>query len=115
MNCSDNSGAKVLFMIGAKGIHGRLNRLPNAGPGDMIVVSVKKGKPDMRKKVMMAVVVRQRRPIHRCDGTVIHFEDNAAVIVKPDGQMKGNTILGPIAKEAAELWPKVSTCASTIF
>jgi len=50
MNCADNSGAKNLYMIGACGWNGRLNRLPKAAPGDMILASVKKGKPDLRKK-----------------------------------------------------------------
>ena len=61
INCADNSGAKNLYMIAAKGIGSRLNRLPKAGPGDMILASVKKGKPELRKKVLLAVVVRQRK------------------------------------------------------
>ena len=50
MNCADNTGAKNLFVIAVKGIKGRLNRLPAAGSGDMFVASVKKGKPELRKK-----------------------------------------------------------------
>ncbi|CAG8591054.1 13812_t:CDS:2, partial [Racocetra fulgida] len=50
MNCADNSGAKNLYIISVKGIHGRLNRLPAAGVGDMVMATVKKGKPDLRKK-----------------------------------------------------------------
>lgn len=50
MNCADNSGAKNLYVISVKGIHGRLNRLPAAGVGDMVMATVKKGKPDLRKK-----------------------------------------------------------------
>ena len=61
INCADNSGAKNLYMIAAKGCGSRLNRLPKAGPGDMILASVKKGKPDLRKKVMPAVIVRQKK------------------------------------------------------
>lgn len=50
INCADNTGAKNLFVIAVYGIKGRLNRLPSAGVGDMFVCSVKKGKPELRKK-----------------------------------------------------------------
>ena len=50
MNCADNSGAKNLYVISVVGIGGRLNRLPAAGVGDMVLATVKKGKPDLRKK-----------------------------------------------------------------
>lgn len=50
MNCADNSGAKNLYIIAVCGIKGRLNRLPAAGVGDMVLATVKKGKPDLRKK-----------------------------------------------------------------
>jgi len=50
MNCADNSGAKNLFVIAVHGVGARLNRLPAAASGDMVVASVKKGKPELRKK-----------------------------------------------------------------
>ena len=50
INCADNTGAKNLFVIAVKGIGSRLNRLPAAGVGDMLVATVKKGKPELRKK-----------------------------------------------------------------
>ena len=50
MNCADNSGAKNLYVIAVRNIKGHLNRLPAAGAGDMVVASVKKGKPELRKK-----------------------------------------------------------------
>ena len=52
MNCADNSGAKNLYIMSVKCIGGRLNRLPAASPGDMVMATVKKGKPDLRKKGM---------------------------------------------------------------
>lgn len=70
-----------MFVIAVQGVRGRLNRLPAAAVGDMIVATVKKGKPELRKKVMPAVVIRQRKPFRRKDGTFIYFEDNAGVIV----------------------------------
>ena len=50
MNCADNTGAKNLYVIAVKGIRGRLNRLPAAAVGDLVLATVKKGKPDLRKK-----------------------------------------------------------------
>jgi large subunit ribosomal protein L23e len=50
LNCADNSGAKSLFIIEPFGFGSHLNRLPDAGVGDMVVASVKKGKPELRKK-----------------------------------------------------------------
>jgi large subunit ribosomal protein L23e len=115
INCCDNSGATNLYIISVKGYKGRLNRLPAAAVGDMIVCSVKKGKPELRKKVMLGVVVRQRKGWRRKDGTVIVFEDNAGVIVNEKGEMKGSAITGPVAKECAELWPRISSQAGTIM
>lgn len=80
----------------------------------MIVCSVKKGKPELKKKVMTGVIVRQRQKWRRPDGTVIYFEDNAGVIVNTKGEMKGSAITGPVAKECAEIWPKIASAAGTI-
>ncbi|XP_035231340.1 60S ribosomal protein L23-like [Stegodyphus dumicola] len=110
----DVSGAKNLYIIAVNGIKGRLNRLPAAGAGDMVVATVKKGKPELRKKVMPAVVIRQRKPYRRKDGTVLYFEDNAGVIVNNKGEMKGSAITGPVAKECADLWPRIASNASSI-
>lgn len=105
MNCADNSGARNLYIISVKGIGARLNRLPAGGVGDMVMATVKKGKPELRKKVHPAVIVRQSKPWKRTDGVFLYFEDNAGVIVNPKGEMKGSAITGPVGKEAAELWP----------
>jgi len=80
MNCCDNSGARNLYIISVKGIGARLNRLPAGGAGDMVMATVKKGKPELRKKVMPAVVVRQSKPWRRADGIYLYFEDNAGVV-----------------------------------
>eukprot|EP00397_Hematodinium_sp_SG-2012_P053178 GEMP01063327.1.p1 GENE.GEMP01063327.1~~GEMP01063327.1.p1 ORF type:complete len:150 (+),score=32.47 GEMP01063327.1:35-451(+) len=114
INCADNSGAKNLYMIAAKGCGARLNRLPKASPGDMILASVKKGKPELRKKVCLAVVIRQKKAWRRCDGVFLYFEDNAGVIVNEKGEMKGSAITGPVAKECAELWPKIASAAPSV-
>ena len=83
MNCCDNSGARNLYIISVKGVGARLNRLPAAGAGDMVMATVKKGKPELRKKVMPAVVVRQSKPWRRGDGIYLYFEDNAGVVSIP--------------------------------
>uniref|UniRef100_A0A0D3FBZ8 GST C-terminal domain-containing protein n=1 Tax=Oryza barthii TaxID=65489 RepID=A0A0D3FBZ8_9ORYZ len=106
VNCADNTGAKNLYIISVKGIKGRLNRLPSACVGDMVMATVKKGKPDLRKKVMPAVIVRQRKPWRRKDGVYMYFEDNAGVIVNPKGEMKGSAITGPIGKDPDALYGK---------
>jgi large subunit ribosomal protein L14 len=114
VKCTDNTGAKALRMIQVMGYKGRLRRLPSAAVGDMIVVSVRKGTPDMRKKIFRAVVVRQRKPYRRAEGDWVQFEDNAAVIMTPEGEMRGSEIRGPVAKEAAERWPRIASAASII-
>ncbi|KAJ2722618.1 60S ribosomal protein L23 [Coemansia sp. Benny D115] len=114
INCADNSGAKNLNIIAVFGIKGRLSRLPSAGVGDLVVATVRKGKPELRKKVMPAVVVRQRKSWRRKDGVFIYFEDNAGVIVNNKGEMKGSAITGPIGKECADLWPRIASNSGTV-
>jgi large subunit ribosomal protein L14 len=114
VKCSDNSGARELRIIQVIGYKGRLRRIPTAAVGDLVAVSVRKGTPDMRKKIFHAVVVRQRKPYRRHDGIWIQFEDNAIVIMTPEGEMRGSEIRGPIAKEAAERWPRIASAASII-
>jgi len=114
MNCADNTGAKSLYVIAVAGIKGRLNRLPSAASGDLVMASVKKGKPELRKKVHPAVVVRQSKAYRRKDGTFLYFEDNAGVIVNNKGEMKGSAVTGPVAKECADLWPRISSNSGSI-
>ncbi len=112
--CADNTGAKELEIISVIGYKGTLRRYPSAGIGDMVVVSVKKGKPDIRKTIVNAVIIRQRKEYKRLDGMRVKFDDNAAVIINPDGMPKGSEIKGPLAKEAAEKWVRLSGIANII-
>lgn len=112
--CADNTGAKELQIISVVGYKGARRRMPKAGVGDQVVVSVKKGTPDLRKQVIRAVIIRQAKEYRRKDGMRVKFEDNAAVIVTPEGAPKGSEIRGPVAKEAAERWPRVAGIASII-
>lgn len=112
--CADNTGAQVLKVIQVIGLKQRLRRQPAAGVGDLVAVTVKKGPIDLRKKVMHAVIIRQKKPYRRPDGTWIAFEDTAAVLVTPEGDVKGSEIKGPVAREAAERWSKIANIASII-
>lgn len=115
LKCIDNTGAREVEIVSVKGYKGVRRRLAAAGVGDMIMVSVKKGTLEMRKEILNAVVVRQKKEYRRPDGLRVKFEDNAAVIVSPEGTLKGSEIRGPVAKEAADRWPSVGSAASIII
>jgi len=115
LRCADNTGARDLRLVQVMGYKGRLRRYPSAAVGDKITVSVRHGTPDMRKKIFQAVIVRQRKAFRRADGVWVGFEDNAAVVITPEGEMKGSEIRGPVAKEAAERWPRIASAASIII
>ena len=114
VTCADNTGARELKVISVDGYSGTLNRHPKAGLGDKVTVSVTKGTPEMRRQVLNAVVVRQRKPIHRPDGTRVKFEDNAAVIVDENEDPRGTEIKGPIAREVAERFGSIASTATMI-
>ena len=110
--CADNSGARELQIITVFGYKGNLRKLGKAGVGDRINVAVTKGKQELRKQVLQAVVVRQRKPYRRPDGTWMQFEDNAAVLIKPGGEPQGSELRGPMAREVTLKWPRVAAIAS---
>ncbi len=114
IHCADNTGAKTLRIVNVTGYHGRLGRLPSASVGDHVTVVVKRGPPELRKQTFGAVIIRQKYPILRSSGQRIMFEDNAAVIITPEGDMKGTDIKGPVAAEAAERWPRIANLATMI-
>jgi len=92
----------------------RLARYPAASVGDHIQCTVKRGPPDLRNQVWGAVIIRQKYAVRRVSGQRICFEDNAAVLVTPEGEMKGTDIKGPVASEAAEKWPRIANLASVV-
>lgn len=112
---ADNSGAKEVMIISVPQYKTRLRQLPKAGVGDLVVVTVKKGAPQLRRQVTYAVIIRQKRPFRRPDGTWIAFEDNAVVLINADGTPRGTEIRGPVAREAAERWPRISRMATIIM
>jgi large subunit ribosomal protein L14 len=114
VTCADNTGARELKVVSVQGYSGTLNRHPKAGLGDKVTVSVTKGTPEMRRQILEAVIVRQRKPIRRPDGTRVKFEDNAAVIIDEVEEPRGTEIKGPIAREVAERFGSVASTATMI-
>ncbi|MBS3794692.1 MAG: 50S ribosomal protein L14 [Candidatus Thorarchaeota archaeon] len=112
--CADNSGARELEIITVFGYKGTIRKIGKAGIGDLVNVGVIKGKQELRKQVLQAVIIRQRQPYRRPDGSWIQFEDNAAVLVKPGGEPQGSELRGPMAKEVTLKWPRVAAIASKI-
>ena len=95
---ADNSGAKKVRCIRIIGGHDRRY----AGVGDIIVVSVKSAIPGAGVKkgdVSRAVVVRTTKETRRKDGSFIRFDENAAVLLNPQGEPRGTRIFGPVARE----------------
>ncbi|GAB3312828.1 50S ribosomal protein L14 [Haloplanus rallus] len=114
VNCADNTGARELKIISVAGYSGTKNRHPKAGIGDKVTVSVTKGTPEMRRQVLEAVVVRQRKPIRRPSGTRVKFEDNAAVVIDDMEEPRGTEIKGPVAREVAERFGSIASTATMI-
>jgi large subunit ribosomal protein L14 len=112
--CADNTGAKIVQVVQVNKYKGRLSRLPAASVGDLVTVVVKKGPIELRKQVFGAIIIRQKYPIRRLSGQRLVFEDNAAVLVTPEGEIKGTDIKGPVAAEAAERWPRLANLAPMI-
>ena len=111
----DNSGAKVIELISVYNYKGIKGRKAEAGVGDIVRAAVKKGKPDMMKQMVYAIIVRQKREYRRPNGMRIKFEDNAAIVLKDDkGNPKGTIFKGAVAKEACERWPAIAKIASVI-
>lgn len=101
LKVADNSGAKEVLCIRVLGSSGRRY----AGVGDRIVVSVKSAIPGgnlSKGDVSEAVVVRARKESRRPDGSYIRFDENAAVLINPQGEPVGTRVFGPVARELRE-------------
>ena len=114
MICADNTGARQVEVVSVFGYHGVRRRQPKLGLGDLATVTVKKGTPDMRRKLLRAVVIRQRKEFRRPNGLRVSFEDNAVVILDDRNEPRGTDIKGPIAREVATRYPRVGSMATTI-
>ncbi len=111
---ADNSGARMVEVISVRGHSTRLSRQPTAKVGDMIVCSVKKGSPKLRRQIVHAIVIRQKKPYKRSDGSWVYFEDNAVVVTNESGEPRGSEIRGAVSKEAADSWPRIASAARII-
>lgn len=95
---ADNTGAKQILCIRVLGSSNK----KFAAVGDVIVATVKDATPNMavkKSEVVKAVVVRTKADIKRNDGSVIRFDENAAVIINKDGNPRGTRVFGPVARE----------------
>lgn len=103
VNITDNSGARIgrVFKI-LGGTNRRYARI-----GDVVVLSVQTAEPRKmvkKKEVLHAVIVRQRQPFRRADGSYIRFDENAAVVIdKAKKEPKAGRVFGPIPREIGEL------------
>lgn len=101
LKSADNTGARQLQCIKVLGGSGR----DFANIGDVIVCSVKEATPGgvvKKGDIVKAVIVRTKRGVRRNDGSLIRFDENAAVVIKDDGNPQGTRIFGPIARELRE-------------
>ncbi len=107
MTVADNSGAKVVLVIGVLGgstARGKSTRR-TAGVGDRVVCSVKKALPNAEIKSgdkVQAVIVRTKFPTRRADGSYVRFDSNACVLIEKDGNPRGTRIFGAVARELRE-------------
>ena len=114
LKVDDNSGAKMLRMISKAKYRGRRGRLADIGVGDIFSAAVIQGKVDMRKKIVRAVVIRQKKEYRRFTGERIAFEDNACVLINEKNEPQASEIKGVVAKEVAERFPKIATIARNV-
>jgi large subunit ribosomal protein L14 len=101
LNVADNSGARKLMCIRVLGSsNGKY-----ANIGDIIIAVVKEAVPNMslkKSEVVRAVIVRTRKGMKRDNGMILNFDDNAAVIINPEGNPRGTRVFGPVARELKE-------------
>ena len=98
LTVADNTGAKELLVIRVMGS----SHKKFASVGDVVIPTVKDATPNMavkKSEVVRAVIVRTKHDISRADGSVIRFDDNAAVVINKDGNPRGTRVFGPVARE----------------
>lgn len=115
LKVADNSGAREVQCI--KVLGGSKRR--TASVGDIIVVSIKDALPNAKVKkgdVAKAVIVRTISKVRRPDGSYIRFDDNSAVLIKPDKEPIGTRIFGPVARELrAKQFVKIISLAPEVL
>nr|YP_009562338.1 ribosomal protein L14 [Trichomanes trollii]QAV57695.1 ribosomal protein L14 [Trichomanes trollii] len=115
LNVADNSGARELMCIRVLATKNRRY----ASTGDTIIAVIKEAIPNMplkRSEVVRAVVVCTRKEIKRENGMILRFDDNAAVVINPEGNPKGTRVFGPIARELRDYnFPKIISLAPEVL
>lgn len=115
MTVADNSGAKIVQVIQPLGGSGKRK----AGLGQLVVAVVKGADPDgvvKNHELVRVVVVRTKKELRRTDGSYIKFDDNAAVLVDSDGNLRATRIFGPIAREVREAgFSKIVSLAKEVW
>ena len=121
LDVADNSGAKVVQVIGVLGgstARGRLTRR-TAGVGDRVTCSVKKALANAEIKkgdIVCAVIVRTKFPSRRPDGSYVRFDSNACVLIEKDGNPRGTRIFGAVARELrGRNYMKIVSLASEVI
>ena len=121
LEVADNSGARVVSVIGVLGgstARGRYTRR-SAGVGDKIVCSVKKAMPNSAVRpgdLVKAVIVRTKYPTRRNDGSYVRFDSNACVVLNKEGNPQGTRIFGAVARELREKnYMKIVSLASEVI
>ncbi|NEP46902.1 MAG: 50S ribosomal protein L14 [Okeania sp. SIO2H7] len=115
LNVADNSGARKLMCIRVLGGGNRRY----AGIGDQIIAVVKDATPNMgvkRSEVVRAVIVRTKKGLRRESGMSIRYDDNAAVIINPEGNPRGTRVFGPVARELRDkIYTKIDSLAPEVL
>ncbi|MCZ6836004.1 MAG: 50S ribosomal protein L14 [Planctomycetota bacterium] len=120
LEVADNSGAKIVMVIGVLGGSTARNRYTRraVGVGDRIVCSVKKAIPNSDIKtgdIIRAVIVRTKYPTRRADGSYVRFDSNACVVIGDDMNPRGTRIFGAVARELRERnYMKIVSLASEV-
>ncbi len=114
LTVADNSGAKIIQCFRVLG--GTRRRY--ARIGDVIVASVKKAEPRKavkKKDIVRAVIIRQKQPLRRADGSYVRFDENAAILIDAKREPRATRIFGPIPREIKEKgFEKILTMAEEI-
>ena len=114
LKVADNTGAKEIMCIRVLG--GSSRRY--AGVGDIIVATVKQAAPDgsvKKSEIVRAVIVRTAKGFRRADGSHIRFDENAAVLITPQGNPRGTRIFGPVARELRDRFMKIVSLAPEVY
>lgn len=117
VHVADNSGGKVARVF--KVLGGSKRRY--AQLGDVVVVSIQSAEPRKavkKKDIFKAVVVRQRKPFRRANGSYVRFDDNAVVLIEKQGKEmgpKGNRVFGPVPRDIIEKgWQNIASIAPEV-